>query len=80
MDYLALVSWLCSLIPGNLEIRDDNVTHPVPFNVVGIQQMIFHDRLIIAVAITPHDQAEGKNASGGIKKGSKVIVVRLVCL
>ena len=69
VSYLALVTWLCSLIPESVE--EPSVTHPFPFSVLGLQQMFISGRLMLAVVVTPASEID-ERTTAMLKKSIKV--------
>ena len=69
VSYLALVTWLCSLIPESVE--EPSVTHPFPFSVLGLQQMFISGRLMLAVVVTPASEID-ERTTAMLKKSNKV--------
>lgn len=68
VSYMALITWLCSLIPNDIEdVAAGRSDPPPPFYVIGLQQMLFDGALILAVTVVPSSDTKPSASRRGVK-------------
>ena len=68
-SYTSLVAWFLSLVADRgTDAADVPPDRPVPFSVIGLQQMYINDQWCLYVAVVPAKPITGKPRKGKVTK------------